>query len=248
MQPGQRLELTSLLTPYGLSADDFYVFIAAILAFLTVMLVGNTLIIRNSFASRVKLLKERREALKSEITAPRRRKQKHQETINLIRTIVTKLKLLQKSQSVELAQFLISAGIRNKDAVVVFVFFKLLTPVTFFLLSLLYIPWDFAHPSWKMMIPLLAAYAGMKLPVILIINKRQKRYEAIQKALADTLDLLMICAEAGLSLAQGLERVARELQQTYPEMADELSLTSLELNFQPDRQRTLRNLAQRVQL
>ena len=101
---------------------------------------------------------------------------------------------------------------------------------------------------WKWLIPVVAIYLGMRLPEFYVDRKRKKRYIMIQRALADTLDLLMICAEAGLSLAQGLERVSKELKNAYPEMADELGLTSIELSFQPDRQKTLNALAKRIQL
>jgi len=93
-----------------------------------------------------------------------------------------------------------------------------------------------------------AAYFGLKFPGIMVVNKRNKRYYAIQKSLSDTLDLLMICAEAGLSLAAALDRVARELSTTYPEMAEELSLTSIELGFLPDRKKALTNFAERVDM
>jgi tight adherence protein C len=92
------------------------------------------------------------------------------------------------------------------------------------------------------------AYFGFKLPGLLVVNARTKRFYAIQKSLSDTLDLMMICAEAGLSLAAALDRVARELGGTYPEMAEELSLTSIEMGFLPDRKRALLNFTERVDM
>ncbi len=77
------------------------------------------------------------------------------------------------------------------------------------------------------------------------MNARGKRYGDMQKALSDTLDLLLICAEAGLSLAAALERVSRELGLAYPVMAEELGITSVELGFLPDRKKALQNLAER---
>lgn len=251
MQAGQAFDLNTFLAPYGLTGQDFYVFITALGAFFTVIIVGRALIARNTFASRIKLLQERRNALREEIAGPRRRKHKRQETIAFMRRVVMKLQLLQKSQARELVNYLVSAGFRSKDALVIFLFFKLITPLVLFLLSLLFVSVDLSgggEMTWHLMGPVTAAYIGLKLPGFIVNRRRKRRYLSIQKALADTLDLLMICAEAGLSLAQGLERVARELQHAYPEMADELSLTSIEMSFQPDRQKTLTNLAQRVQL
>lgn len=248
MTPGQQFDLNVILRPMGLSADDFYVFLAAIAAFMTVVLVGKSFVIRDTFSSRVKLLQERRKSLKDEIAAPKRRRHKHVETVNFMRMVVNKFQLLKKSQVHELQQFLVSAGIRNKDALVIFTFSKMASPIILLLLSLFFVNLDDGFGMTDLLIVITGAYAGLKLPGYVINKKRKKRYTMIQRALADTLDLLMICAEAGLSLAQGLDRVARELRHAYPEMSDELAQTSIELSFQPDRQKTLNNLAQRVQL
>lgn len=249
MSPGQRFDMDMFLAGLGFTPGDIYTFLAAMLAFFTVMVVGRSLIVRNTFSSRVKLLQERRKALKDEITAPKRRRQKREETVHIIRRIAQKLQLVQKSHVAGLSDQLVSAGIRSKDAVYVFVFFRLLLPIVFLALSVSYLL--FSVEEVKLMhwfIPVVAVYIGLRLPEFFVDYKRKKRYVMIQRALADTLDLLMICAEAGLSLAQGLERVSRELKHAYPEMADELSLTSIELSFQPDRAKTLSALANRIRL
>lgn len=248
MTPGQRFNFDIFLAPYGLSANDFYTFLAAMAAFFTVMAVGRTLIVRNTFTSRVKLLQERRNALKSELTGPKRRKRR-EETVNFMRAVVNKLHLLQKSHMTALTNQLVSAGMRSKDAIYIFAFFRFSLPVVFTAAALTYLLL-FADEvkTYQWFVPIITAYVGYRLPDYVVDYKRKKRYILIQRALADTLDLLMICAEAGLSLAQGLERVSRELKNAYPEMADELALTSIELSFQPDRQKTLNGLAQRVQL
>ena len=58
----------------------------------------------------------------------------------------------------------------------------------------------------------------------------------------------MICAEAGLSLDTALNRVADEMAVSAPQLSDELALTSVELNFLPERRMALGNLAKRVDL
>jgi tight adherence protein C len=249
MTPGSRLNLDILLAPYGMGANDVYVFLAAILAFMTVMAVGRTLIVRNAFSSRIKLLQERRNALQSDLIAPKRRRKQYVETVHIMRRVVNRLKLLRKDQVAELTSRLVSAGIRSKDAIYIYVFFKLVLPIVFLVATLTYVVLFMPDsPTWKWLIPVFSIYFGIRLPEFFVDHKRKKRYILIQRALADTLDLLMICAEAGLSLAQGLERVSRELKHAYPEMADELALTSIELSFQQDRHKTLAALAKRVQL
>ncbi len=78
--------------------------------------------------------------------------------------------------------------------------------------------------------------------------KRQVRLKRIERGLPDALDLLVICAEAGLSLDASLRRVAEEFVAAVPELSEELLLTSVELNFLPERRQALANLAQRVDL
>lgn len=250
MTPGNRFNLDIFLAPFGLGAEDVYVFLAAILAFMTVMAVGRTLIIRNTFSSRIKLLQERRKNLQSDLIAPKRRRHQYAETVHVMRRVVNRFKLLRKDQVAELTSRLVSAGIRSKDAIYIFAFFKLVLPLVFCITALSYVLVLMGdNPAkWKWFIPVFGIYLGIRLPEFFVDYKRKQRYILIQRALADTLDLLMICAEAGLSLAQGLERVSRELKLAYPEMADELALTSIELSFQPDRQKTLNALAKRVQL
>ena len=73
-----------------------------------------------------------------------------------------------------------------------------------------------------------------KAPDIYLKNKITKRTNEIRKGLPDALDLLVICAEAGLTVDAAFHRVARELGKAYPELGDEFTLTAIELGF-PDR-------------
>lgn len=86
------------------------------------------------------------------------------------------------------------------------------------------------------------------IPNILIEMDKKKRLERLQKGLPDVLDLLVICAEAGLSLDVALSRVANEFVHVFPELSNELSLTAIELSFLQERRQALANLATRVDL
>ena len=59
---------------------------------------------------------------------------------------------------------------------------------------------------------------------------------------------MVICTEAGLSLDAAFNRVSKEMITVAPELADELSLTSLELGFLTERKKALANLAARVDI
>ena len=73
-----------------------------------------------------------------------------------------------------------------------------------------------------------------------------KRSDAIRKGIPDALDLLVICAEAGLTVDAAFARVARELGSAYPELGEEFQLTSIELSFLTERRMAFENLAERV--
>jgi len=87
-----------------------------------------------------------------------------------------------------------------------------------------------------------------KAPDLFVNNKVTKRTAAIRKGLPDALDLLVICAEAGLTVDAAFGRVARELGKGYPELGDEMALTAIELGFLTERRQAFENLAQRVNL
>jgi tight adherence protein C len=87
-----------------------------------------------------------------------------------------------------------------------------------------------------------------KAPDIWLKNKVGKRSNAIRKGLPDALDLLVICAEAGLTVDAAFGRVAKELGKAYPELGDEFGLTAIELGFLNERRQAFENLAQRVDL
>jgi tight adherence protein C len=100
----------------------------------------------------------------------------------------------------------------------------------------------------RVLITVFAALFGWMLPSIIIKNLSQKREEVLRKAMPDALDLLVICAEAGLSLGASFDRVSHEIGPNAPELAEEIGLTAVELNFLPDRAKALQGLADRVPL
>ena len=71
-------------------------------------------------------------------------------------------------------------------------------------------------------------------------------YRDCLSCLPDGLDLMVICAEAGLSLDATLGRVSRELGNTWPELAEELGITAAELTFLPERRTAFENLNTRT--
>jgi tight adherence protein C len=101
-------------------------------------------------------------------------------------------------------------------------------------------------PDLRFMPAIAAALLGFYAPNIYLKNVAAKRAKQLQLALPDGLDLMVICAEAGLSLDATLLRVARELAASWPELAEEFALTAAELTFMPDRRLAFENLNNRT--
>lgn len=87
---------------------------------------------------------------------------------------------------------------------------------------------------------------GWLAPLYLLRNLAKQRAKLISQGLAEALELLVVCVEAGLTLEDGMDRIIRELSRTQPDLAEELALTSAELRVLPDRNQAFANLAGRV--
>jgi tight adherence protein C len=90
------------------------------------------------------------------------------------------------------------------------------------------------------------ALAGFKAPDYVLGKIAKRRQTKIERALPDALDLMVVCTEAGLGLDAAFDRVSGEIASSHPDLADELSLTSVELNLLPHRQEALNNLLNRT--
>jgi tight adherence protein C len=211
--------------------------------------------IRDPMAKRVKALNERRDALKAGLVTTARKRQslvRRNDTTDRMGAFLGGAKMLQDSQIKVIQQKLAQAGIRNKEWAVAVVFARLVAPIVLGALGAIVIYWIDYFPDWstfkKFMAFAAMVLAGYKGPDVFIQNLVSKRTDAIRKGLPDALDLLVICAEAGLTVDAAFERVSRELGRAYPELGDEFSMTSIELSFLHERRQAFENLAYRVNL
>jgi tight adherence protein C len=207
-------------------------------------------------AKRVKALNERREQLKAGIvasTSKRRKKISNKsEAADKFRTALGSMKMLQDEQVQKAQKKLMQAGIRAKDLAFVVIFARLVLPIVFggtVMVGVYLLDW---FPDWgsfkKYALVAGSLILSYKAPDLYLQNRIQKRSHAIRKGLPDALDLLVICAEAGLTVDAAFNRVARELGKAYPELGDEFALTSIELGFLTDRRMAFENLSARIDL
>src|SRR4029453_7616409 len=174
------------------------------------------------------------------------------EAADKVRSFLASLKMLQDEQVEKAQQKLMQAGIRSKDLAFVVIFARLVLPVV---VGAAAIPWVYLLGGFSTYSSLnrYLFVAGTlilsyKAPDIWLKNKVTKRSHAIRKGIPDALDLLVICAEAGLTVDAAFGRVARELGKAYPELGDEFGLTAIELGFLNERRQAFENLALRVDL
>jgi tight adherence protein C len=143
------------------------------------------------------------------------------------------------------------AGFRGPQAEVALLFFRLVAPIlsfgicTFYLFALS--PFGLGL-ALKMGISIVAAYIGLKAPELYIKNTTTKRQFSIGRAFPDALDLLLICAESGMSIEHAFRKVAQEIGVQSVPLAEELALTTAELSFLPDRRSAFENLGLRTGL
>jgi tight adherence protein C len=86
---------------------------------------------------------------------------------------------------------------------------------------------------------------GLYLPNLFVRAKADRRREAIVNGFPDSLDLILVCIEAGLSIEAALDRVGREMVHSHPLVAELLSATVLQLRAGATRQEAFRKLADR---
>jgi tight adherence protein C len=87
---------------------------------------------------------------------------------------------------------------------------------------------------------------GWLVPSWYVLQRRRTRRTGIHRALADALDLLVACVEAGVGLNQALVRVADEVRNIDEALSEELAMVNLEIRAGTPRDRALRNLAERT--
>jgi tight adherence protein C len=169
----------------------------------------------------------------------------------MLKNIVDSLSLTSWLSTETAKQTLAMAGFRGAGAEYTFVTFRLVAPILFALLSALYI---FVIAKWTQPLPMricfvmIAMYLGMKAPEIYLRNATGKRQKSLERAYPNTLDLMLICAESGMSIEHSVRKVSSEVGVESVEMAEELTLLAAEMSYLQDRRTAFENLNGRTGL
>ena len=145
-----------------------------------------------------------------------------------------------------IADRLIHAGFRSQKALPYFYGLKAALAVSLPLLVFLFAGFV---PTWSinaiLFAMVFAAFVGISAPNIVLEKLKNKRIKKLQNGFPDALDLLVVCVEAGLGLGPAIDRVARDLEVSHEELAEELRLVNVEIRAGVDRTSALKNLAAR---
>jgi tight adherence protein C len=236
--------------PVWINPNDLIAGLAALAVLLAFFAMWQALRGRNPYERRYAQIVQRREGLRQAALDTQRRRQRVS-AAGAMNQVVTRLNLLRSQHAHDARMLLAQAGMRSNEAMVRYLFSRLAMPFVFGAIVL-------ADSYGAHMIPvpdkfrsfaaLGAAVLGFFAPDIFIKNLIKKRSHQMELGLPDALDLLVICAEAGLSLDAALQRVSRELEQTWPELSEEFGITAAELTYLPERRQAFENLNARTNM
>jgi len=141
---------------------------------------------------------------------------------------------------------LIRAGYRNPNALKILYGAKAICGVLLPVFAAVMVLNSSATQSNKFGAILVAVAVGFFGPNEYIRMMAKRRQKQIQRGLANSLDLMVVCVESGLGLDQAIMQVAKELEHAHPEISEELAIVNLELKAGKRRAEALRNLADRT--
>jgi tight adherence protein C len=240
--------------PYWINPNDFLAVLAALAVLVAFLAIWQALRAPDPFARRYTQVMHRRDGLRQEMLETNKpRRQGRGSAAGAMSDVVTRLNLLRSQHAQDARMLLAQAGLRSNEAMIRYLFARLAMPFVFGALVLFdsyttHILRAFIPDNYRIFAALGAAVLGFFAPDVFIKNLIKKRAHQMELGLPDALDLLVICAEAGLSLDASLQRVSRELELTWGELSEEFGITAGELTYLPDRRQAFENLNSRTNM
>lgn len=99
-----------------------------------------------------------------------------------------------------------------------------------------------------LVLPAALPIGGMLLPDMVLSARRRRYLQDVESGMADALDMLTICVDAGMPIEAAMHRVAQDMLRVNTSVASELSLTARDMSLMPDRQEALRQMVRRTEL
>ena len=225
--------------------------LAAAACFATIVTLAQPLFNENKLGSRLKEVAKRREELRKKSRAELNKQPaslSHKNANQFAKGLVEKLDLQKNLADDSLQENLIRAGLRGHAAQTMFYFYRAALPIGFGIAALIYVLVFGGHLQlpMKMGVVVGALALGYYAPNIYLKNLASKRRDKIMQAFPDSLDMMLICVESGMSIEMALTRVGQEIAPASVELAEEFALTTAELSYLPERRMAYENLARRT--
>jgi tight adherence protein C len=227
--------------------------LVAIATIATILTLAMPLLQTDSLGRRMKSVASERERIRArereKLGSNNKKISLRQEPKAFMKDVVDRFNLTQWLGTDKAKAQMTMAGYRGPQAEVAFLFFRLVTPISLFILAVIYLfflsdfDWPFAIDCG---VAIGMAYIGIKAPEIYLSNQISKRQKSMSRAVPDAMDLLLICVESGMSIEPAFRKVAHEIGIQSIPLAEELTLCTAELSYLPDRRIAFENLAART--
>ena len=169
----------------------------------------------------------------------------------IARQIVDGLRLRKVFEAEASRSLLRQAGMRSERHLVLYLSARAVVPLVAGLVAFVYTSSVFADsmpPPMRIAAAAFGVVIGNYMPFLFVRNLATRRKTSISAAWPDSLDLMLICVEAGMAIEPAMQRVAREIGAISIPLAEELTLTVAELSYLQDRRKALENLGKRTGL
>lgn len=145
---------------------------------------------------------------------------------------------------------LLRAGYKAKNAVRMFHFAQLVLGVGALTAGVIYAMVVSAQQEVSTQFMIMATLGpgavGYYLPIYWVTRRAAERQKQIVQGFPDALDLMLVCVEAGQSLDQSINRIAKETRQGYPALSEEFEMVSQEVKAGKERVHVLKDMSERV--
>jgi tight adherence protein C len=241
------------LMRYVLDPQFMLMVLVAVAAFATVTSFVLPLLSGDRLDSRMKYVSTERDRLRAERIArladEQRQGRLRKEPKSFMKRVVEQLNLRKALETDVMRDRLKMAGFRGQAPVVAFLFFRATLPIVTFGLTFFYLFFVNTYhlaPLVRLGLSIGGAYLGFYLPNIFVSNLIQRRQKSIKRVFPDSLDLLLICVQAGMSIESAMNKVAGEIASRSLELAEEFSVTTAELSYLSERRQAYENLGKRT--
>jgi tight adherence protein C len=166
-------------------------------------------------------------------------------------TKIASTKIIGTAKQKKLLTALVAAGIKGQGRLAALIAGKACGGTVFVPLCWLLLEWRrlfVGAPTLRLAVLAGAFILGWRCPEVVLSRLATRRRLRLETGIPDALDLLVICAEAGISLDHAIEQVGQHLRPSNPEVAKEFAATAAEMRVLPVRGQALENLAERTGL